>query len=323
MNPKQKPGDVLTQHAHGRTDNVRAKVQKAMEAIELDIENNDGIYPHHGGRLTVAEVCRVAGVHKVTLHGACHRDTTKLMIENWLQRLKATLITGRKIVRKTVTARADDWEARYKAVASKFNEMYAVDGIGKDNQIKELTEQVAALEAENQLLRTELNNCKVVRLPDAKTREKRPIDKDAPPCLILMRGVPGSGKSTRVAMLKEEKGYEHFEADMFFMKEGQYAFDESMLPIAHDWCLTKTREALKAGHSVVVANVFQTPESVRPYVMLGYPWDIVEANGWWASGHDVLPKKIKALREGWMSKEQLIRELSKLPKPQSQSKKDK
>ena len=39
--------------------------------------------------------------------------------------------------------------------------------------------------------------------------------------LYIVRGIPGSGKSTFAKSL----GGTHFEADMFFMKDGEYKFD--------------------------------------------------------------------------------------------------
>lgn len=308
---KAKPGDALAVHAHARTDQVRRRLRDAMKTIELEIEQNEGIYPFHGGRLSLSEVCRRAGVHKVTLQGPSHRDSSKPEVEKWIKSLKARLITGRKTVRKTVTARADDWESRYRAVANKFNEMYAIEVLVKEKTIRELTEKVVTLEDENLMLRSELSSGKVVRMPRPNEQDK-PGAKDTTPHLVLMRGVPGSGKSTRAARLKEEKGYEHFEADMFFTKNGKYAFDINMLPVAHDWCLIKTREALNAGRSVVVANVFETPDDVRPYVLLGYPWEIIDATGRWPSSHGVHPEEIKEMRASWRPKEQIISALSQI-----------
>jgi predicted kinase len=43
--------------------------------------------------------------------------------------------------------------------------------------------------------------------------------------LILVRGCPGSGKSTFAKLL----GGKHIEADMFFMKDGEYQFDFTKL----------------------------------------------------------------------------------------------
>lgn len=307
---------AIVTYAHESSDKTLKKLQAAMKAIELDIEQNEGIYPLHGGRLSVAEVCRRAGVHKVTLHGDAHKDTTKPMVSSWLNRVKAKLITGRKTVRRTVTERADNWKEKYEKVANQFNQMYVIEVIARDEKLRELTQRVAELEAENLMLRSEQSGGKVVRFPDSRA-QSAPQHQPKPARLVLIRGVPGSGKSTRAARLKQESGYDHVEADMFFLKEGRYVFDPAMLPLAHDWCLGKARDALNAGRSVVVANVFETAESVRPYLLLGYPCEIIDANGRWKSAHGVPQDKIAAMRAHWQSKEQLIRELSKPPEKPS------
>lgn len=168
-------GEALTKHAKSRTHDVRDKLRSAMKTIELEIEQNEGVYPFHGGRLSLSEVCRRAGVHKITMQGPAHKTTTKPMVETWIAGIGKQLITGRKIVRKTVTSRADDWEAQYKAVARQFNEMYAIEVIAKDKALKEATERIAVLEAENFRLQVELSQGRVVRMPkpEPKTKSKK------------------------------------------------------------------------------------------------------------------------------------------------------
>ena len=51
--------------------------------------------------------------------------------------------------------------------------------------------------------------------------------------LILVRGIPGSGKSTFARSL----GGVHYEADMFFLDEmSNYVFDVTKIKDAHSWC---------------------------------------------------------------------------------------
>lgn len=157
-------GKALAVHAHARTEQVRDRLRDAMKKIELEIEDNNGIYPFHGGRLSLSEVCRRAGVHKVTLQGSSHKTTTKPMVENWLLGITKALTTGRKTVRKTVTARADDWEAKYRDIANKFNEMYAIEIISRDEELRKLRERNAFLEAEILRLQSELSGGKVVQI---------------------------------------------------------------------------------------------------------------------------------------------------------------
>ena len=179
-------------------------------------------------------------------------------------------------MRRTVTARANDWEARYKDVARKFNEMYAIESITKDKIIRDLTSKVGLLEEENVILRAELSAGRVVRFPQRATPAavKPKGEVAAKPRLVLIRGVPGSGKSTRA---RNFKGYVHFEADMYFTKDGVYSFDPDLLPAAHQWCIQKTRETLEQGSKVVVSNVFANAWEIKPYVELKYPYELIQA----------------------------------------------
>lgn len=71
--------------------------------------------------------------------------------------------------------------------------------------------------------------------------------------LVLIRGLPGSGKTT-MASVPAQVGYAHFEADLFFITDGVYSYDASRIRDAHAWCQRKTREALASGRRVVVSN---------------------------------------------------------------------
>lgn len=71
--------------------------------------------------------------------------------------------------------------------------------------------------------------------------------------LILIRGLPGSGKSTRARGLAMA-GFLHFEADNFFERDGLYQYDASRIKDAHAWCQKMTREALADGKRVVAAT---------------------------------------------------------------------
>ena len=80
--------------------------------------------------------------------------------------------------------------------------------------------------------------------------------------LTLIRGLPGSGKST---FAKYMNGV-HAEADQYFYTGGSYVFDPSKLAAAHSQCLTKAVDALKSDESVVVANTFTTLKEMAPYL---------------------------------------------------------
>ena len=83
--------------------------------------------------------------------------------------------------------------------------------------------------------------------------------------LILIRGLPGSGKSTLAARFLLEPGDRHLEADQWFVRDGVYQRDPSMLFLAHRWCIGETYRTLAAGHTAVVTNTFVTEKELVPY----------------------------------------------------------
>ena len=85
--------------------------------------------------------------------------------------------------------------------------------------------------------------------------------------LMLIRGLPGSGKST-VAKLFDKAL--HFEADMYFLdSDGNYQFDASKIKNAHNWCRDSVMDAMKEGHPiVVVSNTFTQEWEMEVYYLL-------------------------------------------------------
>ena len=91
--------------------------------------------------------------------------------------------------------------------------------------------------------------------------------------MVLVRGLPGSGKST---IAKNLIGwYWHLETDQYWMKDGEYKFDASKLGVAHQWCQDETHSLLSRGFSAVVSNTFTTKKELRPYFEIAKEFDIV------------------------------------------------
>ena len=88
--------------------------------------------------------------------------------------------------------------------------------------------------------------------------------------LILLRGLPGAGKSTLAKLLVGDKSYCHKEADMFFVdREGNYKFEPSKIKDAHAWCKEETEFLLRLEHSpVVVSNTFTQEWEMDDYYEL-------------------------------------------------------
>ena len=60
-------------------------------------------------------------------------------------------------------------------------------------------------------------------------------------------------------------GYAHFEADMYFERDGAYEYDATRTREAHGWCQGMTRQALASGRNTVVSNTFTQLREMGPY----------------------------------------------------------
>jgi predicted kinase len=92
--------------------------------------------------------------------------------------------------------------------------------------------------------------------------------------LFLVRGLPGSGKSTFATHIWNE--YAVCEADKFFYdKEGNYNFDPSKLKDSHAWCKTEVETRMKDHQinqqyypEIAVSNTFTQEWEMKDYYEL-------------------------------------------------------
>ena len=83
--------------------------------------------------------------------------------------------------------------------------------------------------------------------------------------IYLVRGIPGSGKSTFAKTL----GGSHHETDKFFMVDGKYKFDGTKIKEAHNWCQNKVKTDMMVGREkIVVSNTFTQEWEMEPYLEL-------------------------------------------------------
>jgi predicted kinase len=88
--------------------------------------------------------------------------------------------------------------------------------------------------------------------------------------LYIVRGLPGSGKSTFARSIAKQ--YQIFEADQYFMKRGKYNFDVTKLKDAHDDCKQRVARRMRENlfnsiffTNIVVSNTFTQDWEMRFY----------------------------------------------------------
>jgi predicted kinase len=93
---------------------------------------------------------------------------------------------------------------------------------------------------------------------------------------IILRGLPGSGKSTKA----KELGGVICSADDFFMKDGVYCYDAKLQGLAHARCIEKFEKSCKESEPLIVVDNCNTREEYyKPYIDIakkfGYEVEII------------------------------------------------
>lgn len=122
------------------------------------------------------------------------------------------------------------------------------------------------------------------------------------PTLIIVRGIPGSGKSTFAKMLTAYSRI--FEADQYFYdSDGNYKWDRNKLHKAHQWCQNQVEKQMGMGTDrIVVSNTTTTEKELKPYLELADKYDyqvhtvIVENRHGGESIHDVPEEAIEKMK---------------------------
>jgi predicted kinase len=123
--------------------------------------------------------------------------------------------------------------------------------------------------------------------------------------LYIVRGIPGSGKST----FSKTLGGIHIEADQYFVDvEGNYNFDGSKIKLAHEYCRTQTEAWMKTDgdqvnvNKIVVSNTFTQEWEMEPYFELAKKYGykvfsiIVENRHGGTNVHGVPEEKIEQMK---------------------------
>jgi predicted kinase len=124
--------------------------------------------------------------------------------------------------------------------------------------------------------------------------------------LYLIRGVPGSGKSTFTQTLTPH----HWEADMYFINEdGEYKFNIDEIKNAHQWCKDMIEGAMKRNlDKIAVSNTFTQEWEMEPYFKLAEEYGykvfslIVENRHGGENQHGVPSDKVQVMRDRFQIK---------------------
>jgi predicted kinase len=71
--------------------------------------------------------------------------------------------------------------------------------------------------------------------------------------LIIMRGVPGSGKSTKAKKISNGSGL-IFSTDDFFIVKGEYIYDPKMIGQYHEQNFERTLKAMKEATPLIIID---------------------------------------------------------------------
>lgn len=274
--------DALQRLIDGRPTHKILKAKAKEGRLKVN-SSNVALEAGRSRTLIALEDCRYPKVREAVKLAQGGKKALPTTYTQLIASLRADLATVKAEKRLLETAMADHVLARRKA------EVHARRDAAEAARLRK---QVVELEA-------------VVHLPHRETA--------ALPRLVLIRGLPGAGKTTR-AMGYLSDGYKHLEADQFFMVDGRYCFDGGRLPEAHASCLEQTKEALEAGELVCVANVFATLEDIKPYTELGVDYQVVEATYPGQSTHKLPEAVMHALKASWVPTDRLLAALKGKPR---------
>ena len=121
--------------------------------------------------------------------------------------------------------------------------------------------------------------------------------------LVIIRGLPGSGKSTMAkGMVANDPNLHHHEADMYHTDEnGVYNWKRENVKVSHQWCQSQVEQSLAAGFDTIVSNTSTTKKEMQPYFdicqRLGCKYEIILCTGEYQNVHDVPPETLRRMKE--------------------------
>lgn len=147
--------------------------------------------------------------------------------------------------------------------------------------------------------------------------------------LILVRGLPGGGKSHLAGKLKSNFESNNVDCivlttDDFFVYNGEYNFDGSLLSVAHPWNLGRAiRSMMREIEVVIVPNTMTQYWEMELYIKnankFGYTVEIKEPETQWKfnveecaakNSHGVSTEIIQKMMDRWETTESILEKLN-------------
>lgn len=134
------------------------------------------------------------------------------------------------------------------------------------------------------------------------------VNKDFKGDLILLRGIPGSGKTTLgevILQTSQQVNQGVISADDYFIDQnGEYVFDATKLKEAHNDCQQRCAERMRFELSkIVVANTFTQEWEMEPYFEMAKRYNyrvhsvIVENRHGGENVHNVPDEKVEQMKK--------------------------
>lgn len=122
--------------------------------------------------------------------------------------------------------------------------------------------------------------------------------------IILIRGIPGSGKSTKAQELAESgEAFTYHETDKYWIRpDGVYDFNPKLIKQAHAHCLSVTTSWIEDfDKNIAVSNTFTQLWEMQPYLDLAeknnYDVKVFRCTANYGSIHNVPESTIQKMKD--------------------------
>lgn len=117
------------------------------------------------------------------------------------------------------------------------------------------------------------------------------------PILIVIFGLPGTGKTTFATLLSNQLGITHFNTDIIRSLLGKsQQYDEENKAFIYDGMLNRTRLEFEKGKSVIVDATFYKEELRKRFKDLAQEYDVSVKWIEVCAGEDVVKKRVSTKR---------------------------